>query len=117
MKLTSKALRQIIREEAQRLSEASPYMVNSPMTGKPRRYDRGDGNSYDFPAQHIDKAVADAKRSFPGLLGSHLSDPDVLDAVEQELARSIDSVRGAGGGPNVDAWDVLSAVERILSNR
>ncbi len=116
MKLTSKALRQIIREEAQRLSEASPYMVNSPMTGKPRRYDRN-GNSYDFPAEHIDKAIAAAKRSFPGLLGSHLSDPDVLDAVEQELARSIDSVRGAGVGPNVGAWDVLSAVERILSNR
>ena len=117
MKLTSNALHQIIREEVQRLSEASPYMVNSPMTGKPHRYDRGDGNSYDFPAQHIDKAITDAKRSFPGLLGSHLSDPDFVDAVEQELASRIDSGRGAGIGPKVGAMDVLYAAERVLSNR
>jgi len=117
MRITESKLRQIIREEAQRLSEATPYMVNSPMSGKPRRYDRGDGNSYDFPAQHIDKAIAAAQSSFPGLLGSHLSDPDFVDAVEQELARSIDSYRGAGIGPKVDAMDVLFAAERVLSNR
>lgn len=90
------------------------------MTGKPRRYERGDGGPYDDFAQHIDPAIAAAAKTFPRFLGTHLSNNAFRDGLEQELARVLDSQLGGGGAKKIDAFHVLFAAEQVLevlSNR